>query len=124
MPPRTRKPPVADHEMREMFFDVAGAPMEAAAWRKRYPKRLLINATTVRGVRVRTEFVGINHNSGRGRIAIYETTVTTSADHVFVYTSWSGSLGWARVTQLATMVRAWLGFAWWWRWRARKALQS
>lgn len=112
---------VPDHDMRELFFDVAGQPMKAAAFRKRYPKRLLINATTVRGVVVRTEFVGINHNSERGRIKIYETTVHVSANHVHVYTSWSSSLLWARATQLFTMVRAWVGAAELWRLLAARA---
>ncbi len=113
--------PVDAHEMRELFFDVNGQPMGAVAFRKRYPKRVLINATTVAGVLVVTEFVGINHNSERGRPKIYETTVHTSG--VLVYTSWSGSLPWASATQTFTMVRALLGVAWWWRWRVWRAIK-
>jgi hypothetical protein len=110
--------------MRQLFFDVAGQPMKAAAFRKRYPQRLHIVTTRLLGLVLCTEFVGINHNSERGRIKIYETTIHTTALGVLVRSSWSSSLLWARATHLAIMVRALLGGALWWRFRAVRAVEA
>ncbi len=112
----------ADHEMREMFFDEAGAPMDPALFRKRYPTRLPIAVDELCGVLVVTEFVGINHNSGRGRIRIYETTGCLGGGE-FAYSSWSSSRLWARITHLWTLARAGAGVALWWRWRARRGVK-
>lgn len=114
----------ADHEMRDLFFDVAGAPMEAVAFRKRYKKRLSVVVSYLLGLAVGTEFVGINHNAGRGRIKIYETTVYVKSVGVLVCSSWSSSLRWARFTHLYVCVCAWLGAALWWRLRAWWALRK
>ncbi len=114
----------ADHEMRDMFFDVAGQPMEAAAFRKRYKTRRPIAVSHLLGLAVGTEFVGINHNAGRGRIKIYETTAYVKSAGVLVCSSWSSSLGWARFTHRYVCVCAWLGAAPWWRLRAWWALRK
>ena len=98
--------------------------MGAAEFHKRYPCRTAVTYHDTLGLIIGTEFVGINHNTGRGRIQIYETTVyVKGTGRKLVCNSWSSSLRWARATHAVVCVAAWLGVAVWWHLRAARAPQ-
>ena len=115
-----------EHELRSSFYDPAGAPMDAAEFRKAYPARKHILLWSVLGVVVGTDFVGINHAPGRGTPKIYETWVCaiTPAGRVLVSSSWTGGLR-RSVTMHGCVALAVLfgGFAWW-RFKAWRAVRA
>lgn len=76
-----------DHDLQAPFYDVAGQPMDAKAFRAKYPARLTIAMRRVFGFTVHTQFVGINHrHDTRLEPHIYET--------VLLYRGQIASSGW------------------------------
>lgn len=115
-----------DHDIRPLYFDVAGAEMPKAEFLKAYPMRLLIARTGVLGVLVSTEFVGIDHNhaSERRRLIgwplIYETTATVQVEGFSVVRSfaWSGGFRRCKWWHALACVFAGVGGVLWWRYCA------
>lgn len=78
--------------LHELFFDIDGKSLDHEQWRKAYPDgRSVVKSEGVLGLRVVTEFVGINHNPDpNGEPWIFETTVVTESG--VVRSEWSTTL--------------------------------
>ncbi len=110
-----------DHDIRTLYFDVAGKPMTATAFREAYPARVLVHRTEAMRATVCTEFVGINHNqSAKGMPWIYETVATVNVEGFQVSRSfmWSGGFLRARCWHWLACTFALFGGVLWWRYCA------
>ncbi len=105
----TSKQPVGAHDMRAMFFDVDGRPMQPRAFRRKHKRRMALKVTETRGRVVVTEFVGINHRAGPGAPQIYETTVFRKSTGDIAYRAWTSGPRWARAKHVWTLLRIWFG---------------
>ena len=112
-----------DHDIKPLFFDVAGAEMGKEAYLKAYPSRLTIARTKVWGADIHTEFSGIDHRPHAGRKPfidqplIYETcsTVQIACFRVTRTFMWSGGLKWSVFWHIVACAFAFVGGALWWR---------
>ncbi len=112
-----------DHDIRTLYFDVAGKPMTATAFREAYPARVLIHRTEAMRASVCTEFVGINHNpSAQGMPWIYETVATV--DGVARTFMWSGGYVRARCWHWLACGFACVGGVLWWRYCAYRGVDD
>ena len=115
-----------DHDIRPLYFDVAGQPMDKPAWMKAYPARVLIASTQVWDTFVCTEFVGIDHAKQTEHAPrfhsplIYETTATLQVQGFTLARSvmWSGGFKRARVWHFLACAFACVGGVLWWRYQA------
>ncbi len=118
--------PILSHDMRQLYYDVAGAPMAKDAWQKAYPARLPIARTQVLGALVCTEFVGLDHNAATDRRRlidipmIYETTATIQVQGFSVVRSfaWSGGFKRSKWWHAVACAFAFAGGVLWWRYLA------
>lgn len=85
-------PEGASMSLHDVFFDIDSKPIDAERYSKAYPDgRRTIRSQGVCGLRVRTEFVGINHNPDpNGDPWIFETTV--ALDSGVVRSEWSTTI--------------------------------
>ena len=109
-----------DHDIRPLYFDVAGAEMTKADFLKAYPARVPIARTRVMGALVCTEFVGINHRAAAGSPLIYETVVVVQVEGFGVVRSfaWSGGFKRSKWWHALACVNACVGGGLWWRYCA------
>ena len=88
-----------------LYFDEACRPMEARTWQTLYPARLRVAVSKLPDLNVVcTEFVGINHNTGRGRPWIYQTWAVNK-DRRLLVDGWTSRRWRARLLHLWTVIR-------------------
>ena len=97
-----------------LFHDLEGRPVEREDWhRLNEGERLQLARFERLGLRIDTEWIGVNHNGDPdGRPWIFETVVRVGGAHAF--STWASDRRGAMAAHALAVVRGCLyGFAWW-----------